>query len=284
MIPVKDLYSACEMMLKDKWGYIWGASGEVWTEKKQAAATRDMTVKYGSRWIGHHVVDCSGVMVYIWRQHGMNIYHGSNTIRKKYCGPLQKTPVPGYAAFKANGDDYHHIGIVAEDGLNVYEAKGTQTGFVMSAASSWDCFAAFNDVDYGVSTDEEQGGDRQVIYQAKVSTDSGSLNIRTGAGTEYPIIGRLPKGEVVDVLEEKDGWAHIIDGKEGWVSMQYLTRIPDEPHKEETPTEEQTETENENSWLVVIPCENETEARRYAGDIKGAMVLRCEKPPDEQRE
>ena len=264
MIPVADLFSACEMMLRENWGYIWGTSGELWTEKKQKAATRDMTVKYGSRWIGHHVTDCSGVMVYIWRQHGMSIYHGSNTIRKKYCGELTRTPRPGYAAYKVNGDDYHHIGIVAEDGLNVYEAKGTQTGFVMSAASSWHCFAPFNDVNYG---EEEQGGDLPVIYQAKVVTQSGSLNIRSGPGKNHSIIGSVPKGEVVDVLEERDEWAHIIDGKEGWVSMTYLKPLTlsiDEP-------EPQPE-----KWGVYIPCDNEEEARRYAGDIKNAVVIRRE--------
>lgn len=261
-IPVKSLYDNCEMMLRDGWGYIWGASGEVWTQKKQDAATREMTVKYGSRWIGKHVVDCSGVMVYIWRQHGLSIYHGSNTIRRKYCGPLTNTPQPGYAAFKVKADDYHHIGIVAEDGMNVYEAKGTQTGFVMSAASSWDCFAPFNDVDY---LGKKQGG-KQVIYQAKVATESGDLNIRSGAGTNFPVVGRLAKGEIVDVLEEQDDWAHIIDGKEGWVSMKYL-----KPVKAEPPAEE-------NLWGVLIPCDSEEEAQRYAENFKGAMVLKCKKP------
>jgi len=266
MIPVHDLYAACEMMLREKWGYIWGASGELWTEAKQKAATREMTVKYGSRWIGHHVTDCSGVMVFIWRQHGMSIYHGSNTIRKKYCGPLQKTPAPGYAAFKVSGDDYHHIGIVAEDGLNVYESKGTQSGFVMSAASSWHCFAPFLDVDYDAT--EQQGGDA-VIYSAYVTTSGGRLNIRKGPGTNYEIVGSLMNGEKVDIIEERSGWGKLGDSIEGWVSLAYLAPI-EEGQQEEKPEPKQTE------WGVYIPCDNEQEARRYAGDIKGALVLRKE--------
>ena len=287
-IPVKDLYSACEMMLRDHWGYIWGASGELWTEAKQKAATREMTVKYGARWIGHRVADCSGVMVWIWKQHGMSIYHGSNTIRKRYCGELTRTPVPGYAAFKVKGDDYHHIGIVAADGLNVYESKGTQTGFVMSAASSWDCFAAFNDVDYAAEATTDQGGEQRVIYQAEVTTKQGKLNLRNGPGTQYALIGQIPKGEVVDVMEEKDGWAHIIDGHEGWSSLAYLTRLPDKPlgnPQEEPETKPTDDRPNETEkWIVVIPCESEDEAMRYAGSNKSAMILRTEKPPDEQRE
>lgn len=290
MIPVRDLYSACEMMLRDKWGYIWGASGELWTQKKQDAATREMTVKYGSRWIGHHVVDCSGVMVYIWRQHGMSIYHGSNTIRKKYCGPLQDTPAPGYAAFKVKGDDYHHIGIVAEDGLNVYEAKGTQTGFVLSAASSWDCFAAFNDVNYSDTAETEDKPMDQ--YLAIVDTQQGSLNIREKPTTDSKILFRVGKGQAVWVMEDMgNGWARVDDdGMQGYASLKYLKKASESAQDGpdgggvQTPTDEQEAPENVNPaaftrYAVFIPCDSEEEARRYAGNIKGAILIRYEKPP-----
>lgn len=284
-IPVKDLYTSCEMMLAEKWGYIWGTSGELWTEKKQKAATREMTVKYGSRWIGHRVTDCSGVMVWIWRQHGLPIYHGSNTIKRKYCGDTQKKPVPGYAAFKVNGEDFHHIGIVAADGLNVYEAKGTQTGFVMSAASSWHCFAPFNDVDYS----DEQEEDLPVIWTGIVTTKTGRLNVRSGPGLEYAVIGALPKDEEVDVFKEENGWAFIAgDGLNGWVSMQFITpkdapETPEEPPEDgdgETPAPPSEPPENTVLVGVWIPCYSEAEAQRYAGNIKGAVILRADKPPD----
>lgn len=287
MIP-KDLYSACEMMLRDRWGYIWGASGELWTQKKQDTATREMTVKYGSRWIGHHVVDCSGVMVYIWRQHGLSIYHGSNTIRKKYCGPLQKEPKPGYAAFKVKGDDYHHIGIVAEDGLNVYESRGTQTGFVTSAASSWNCFAPFNDVDY----DAKEGGPRMDQYLAVVETQKGSLNVREKPTTDSKILFRVGKGQAVWVMEETGtGWARIDDdGMQGYASMAYLKRaadLPSEPPEEpgdDSPAPPKEPPKNAILRGVWIPCDSEEEAERYAGNIKGAIIIRADKPPDAKGE
>lgn len=292
MIPVSDLYAACEMMLREKWGYIWGTSGQLWTEAKQKAATRDMTVKYGSRWIGHMVADCSGVMVYIWKQHGMSIYHGSNTIRRRHCGELVKEPKPGYAAFKVNGDDYHHIGIVAADGLNVYEAKGTQAGFVMSAASSWHCFAPFIDVDY-TGEDEKQGGGA-VIYSASVTTSGGRLNIRCGPGTNYRAVGTFRNGEKVDVHAEYDvdgdgapDWAFIAgDGITGYVSMDFLTPIDRPGSAQDAPREPEGEStagtdpaQPAPRWAVWIACDNEEEARRYAGDVKDAVVIRYEKPP-----
>ena len=282
MIPVKDLYSACEMMLRDKWGYIWGASGEIWTQKKQDAATREQTVKYGSRWIGRHVADCSGVMVYIWRQHGLSIYHGSNTIRRKYCGELTKTPAPGYAAFKLrDGDDYYHIGIVGPDGLNVYESRGTQTGFVTSAASSWHYFAPFNDVDY----DAKEGGPRMDQYLAIVETQKGSLNVREKPSTDSKILFRVGKGQTVWVIEDMgNGWARIEDdGMQGYASLQYLKKFADiDGGGVQTPTDEedaQPAQDSTQGWGVGIPCENEAEAKRHAGDIKGAVVVRFSADP-----
>lgn len=288
-IPAADLYSSCDMMLRERWGYIWGAAGELWTQKKQDAASREMTVKYGARWIGHRVVDCSGVMVWIWKQHGLSIYHGSNTIRKRYCGPLQKTPMPGFAAFKTrNGDDYYHIGIVAADGKNVFEARGTQTGFVMSAASAWNCFAPFNDVDY--DTSDGGGGEVEPFeqYVAIVDTQKGSLNVRAEPNISSKILFKLPKGETVWVMEETGtGWARIDDdGMQGYASMQYLKKAPETPSEppeggaDETPLPPSEPPENTVLVGVWIPCYSEAEAQRYAGNIKGAVILRADKPPD----
>jgi hypothetical protein len=269
------------MMLRDRWGYIYGTAGIKWTQARQDAATNDMARKYGSRWVGHMVADCSGVMVYIWKQHGLSIYHGSNTIRKKYCGELTKTPAPGYAAFKLrDGDDYYHIGIVAEDGLNVYESRGTQTGFVTSAASSWNCFAPFNDVDY--TGGEQMEPFKQ--YLAIVDTQKGSLNVREKPDTDSKILFRVGRGETVWVMEETGtGWARIDDdGMQGYASMAYLKKaadlpseLPEEPD-EGTPAPPAEPPKNAILRGVWIPCDNEEEARRYAGDIKNAVILRKE--------
>lgn len=59
---------------------------------------------------------------------------------------------------------------------------------------------------------------------AVVNTQSGNLNVRTGAGTSYSIAGKLAKGEYVIVLSSSGGWSRILyDGvKTGYVSSQYL--------------------------------------------------------------
>lgn len=61
--------------------------------------------------------------------------------------------------------------------------------------------------------------------QAKqVTTVSGNLNVRSGAGTNYPVIGSLPKGKYVVVLSQSGGWNKILYHgiKTGYVSSAYL--------------------------------------------------------------
>ncbi|MBP3041426.1 SH3 domain-containing protein [Bacillaceae bacterium Marseille-Q3522] len=57
-----------------------------------------------------------------------------------------------------------------------------------------------------------------------VNVNPGShLNIRSSASTSGTIVGRLPRNSEVAVIEEANGWAKITaDGKEGYVSSQYL--------------------------------------------------------------
>ena len=58
-----------------------------------------------------------------------------------------------------------------------------------------------------------------------VNTSSGTLNIRSGAGTSYSILKEAPKGSALGVIGfNSDGsWAQVIySGVTGWCSMTYL--------------------------------------------------------------
>lgn len=60
---------------------------------------------------------------------------------------------------------------------------------------------------------------------ATVATQSGSLNVRTGAGTSYSKAATLAKGETVILLSSSGGWSRILyhGTKTGYVSTQYLS-------------------------------------------------------------
>lgn len=58
-----------------------------------------------------------------------------------------------------------------------------------------------------------------------VTTQSGSLNVRKGAGTSHAKTGTLAKGEVVLLLTTANGWSRVLyhGTKTGYVSAQYLS-------------------------------------------------------------
>ena len=55
-----------------------------------------------------------------------------------------------------------------------------------------------------------------------------NLTLRTGAGTQYRIIGSLKTGDVATILSRGDGWTKIrtAEGKEGWVSAGFMQAGP----------------------------------------------------------
>ena len=257
MIPVKGMYDMLKMMLNDRWGYIYGTAGVLWTAEKQQSSEDETTRQYGAQWVDHMVSDCSGVMVYIWKKYGLKIPHGSNSmVRQGYVKGIGTTPKPGYAAFvyKPEDNDYSHIGIVGEDGITVYEAKGTQYGFVTSKVTDkkWNRFGRFKDVNYS-------GGGKALNtpYYATVVTESGNLRVRSGPGTEYPKIGSVSKSQLVIVKKHMDtGWDFIdADGLQGYVSNEYLR-----PEKEidEDPTVDPdiitftSPKETVDRWILVL--------------------------------
>ncbi|WP_307993613.1 SH3 domain-containing protein [uncultured Intestinibacter sp.] len=56
------------------------------------------------------------------------------------------------------------------------------------------------------------------------------LNVRSGAGTNYSKIGSLTQGTRVSVISESNGWSKInYNGKVGYVSSQYLSKVSSNP-------------------------------------------------------
>ncbi len=160
MIQASDFVSKVRYALDDNWGYVWGCYGQTWTAAKQAAATRPTTVQYGAQWIGHRVADCSGLGYWAFKELGMTIYHGSDTIWRQYvtdrCELVDGkradggTILPGDPVFLVEMKDgvknRHHIGYYV--GGYVIEAKGTKYGVVTSPLTHWHETAHWKNVDY----------------------------------------------------------------------------------------------------------------------------------------
>ena len=54
------------------------------------------------------------------------------------------------------------------------------------------------------------------------------LNLRTGPGTQYRIVGVMQTGDGVSILKRAENWTQIRleDGKEGWIPVGYLQPEP----------------------------------------------------------
>lgn len=272
-IPVNGVFQYIEKMLAEDWGYIWGTAGIKWTEKMQNATKNEMAQKYGKKWIGHIVTDCSGVMVYIWKQYGLTIPHGSNSIARQSVGKKSTLPQPGYAAFKVkdnsssnwgDGKDYYHIGIVGRDGLTVYESQGTIMGFTTTSTARWDFFAPFKDVEYKerVMPEIKAGGKAEVIIKG------GKLNVRNEPSTDGDVIGKLNNRDIVEVVAvyAEENFAYVkAEGITGYCSMTYLRNVDVDP-KELKP-------EEPREFGILIPCVSIAAAEALAPFFCNAEIV-----------
>ena len=194
MISTQQLTDRFRQALTEKWGYIWGTAGEQWTAAKQKElekttdADRAQGRAYGSKWIGHKVADCSGLFSWAFKQLGGYMYHGSDTMFRKYCvnkGELRKgkrtdcgTLKPGTAVFVWNGKKYSHVGLYS-GGDTVIEAMGTINGVTTSkvTAGKWTHWGELSGVDYAGN------GNPEIITQnsAFKETETVKQTVRKGS-------------------------------------------------------------------------------------------------------
>lgn len=132
-------------------GYIMGTKGETWTSVKQKNletkyysnpqqySDYELGAKYGKKWIGHRVWDCSGLTSWTGDQLGLKFRHGSNSSYRYDCqakGAFSKgmrLPI-GAWVYTGNTSNRGHIGIVVSD-TKVLEAQGTIHGVILSKLS-----------------------------------------------------------------------------------------------------------------------------------------------------
>lgn len=59
--------------------------------------------------------------------------------------------------------------------------------------------------------------------RGKITTNGGNLNIRSGAGLEFPVIGTIPNGQTVSIIKELPLWYNIsYNGVNGYSFKQYI--------------------------------------------------------------
>lgn len=171
-------------------------------------------------------VDCSGAFYYAYKQLSGYMYHGSNTMWRKYTtkkGKIGEIDLkPGMPVFKcrdwtsaqsSNGwyetspGDVYHVGMYVGDGW-VVEAQGKKTGVVRTKLSTWHMAAELVDTIYDVAEGTAHAEPTQVQCGI-VNISSGHLNLRTGPSTSYPYAAKVYKGEVLSVIGESGTWYQV---------------------------------------------------------------------------
>jgi len=200
-------------------------------------------------------IDCSGLFVKIYKDQNMRIYHGSNTIWRKYCGEkgeLKKVSQlkPGMAVFKWNPNtpkkfddgqgDFQHIGLVCGvNPLRIIHASSEYSQVTTDyRIGKWKYWAYLKDVDYGngghiASTPETpaapvitqdtgtSAADTPVILTATVCADKGkAVKLRARPSTKCSDYDDIPVGTVVTVTSYKPDWCKITyKHRKGWYMM-----------------------------------------------------------------
>jgi len=243
MISTQALIEKFRQALSENWGYIWGMAGEKWTEAKQKAlekttdADRAQGRLYGSKWIGHMVADCSGLFSWAFKQLGGYMYHGSDTMYRKYCnnkGELKKgkrtdggTLKPGTAVFVWNGTKYSHVGLYVGDGT-VIEAMGTMNGVCTSkvTAGKWTNWGELAGIDYANTGNSELKKTAEEVKSVtvKVTSPNGApVNLRIKPDKGAALVDRIPVGTEAELLGGQGAWSRIrVRGKTGWMMTEFL--------------------------------------------------------------
>lgn len=225
-----DLIARFQQALSEKWGYIFGSSGQLWTAQSQARTTNQMAQEYGSKWIGHRVADCSGLFSWAAAQLGGYLPHGSNSIFRKYCtstGTDMSQTQPGYAVFKvragtkyADKKDYYHIGLYVGSG-KVIEAKSTQKGVVSSRLSEWHAWGRLKGVSYTMETEVDPMVNKCGPAVVDVPND-GTVRVRAKSSTTAQVVTTLPEGAEVTVEAIEGEWCKVSFQGTGYIMNKFL--------------------------------------------------------------
>lgn len=214
-------------------GYIYGAKGQVCTEKfrrQQASQYPDQAksiLNVGRKWDGVPVWDCAQLARYAAKAAGVTLPSGATSQWRK--GPWKRKGTVGTLPqgevlflYRQKGNVMQHTGIALGDGTCVH-ARGTAYGVVRQGLEDY-AWTHWASPWKSMETPEKEG--ETDMETAIVHADSGStVRMRSGPGKGYTPVLSVPVDMEVEVLEWGTEWSRIhVDGEEGYMMSQYLHR------------------------------------------------------------
>ena len=287
MITTTDLISKFQYALDNRWGYIWGTAGVMWTQSRQdqlnktTDENRAMSRKYGSKWIGHMVADCSGLFVWAFKQFGLPMSHISSNIFISYCTSnkgklttaLKQTIRPGSAVFTGDTAGKHpHVGLYIGNN-EVIEAKGTINGVIKSNLTDkkWTFYGELKNVSYDGSdpepTPEPTPGWRPTIRRGNKGADvieCQTMLTRLGYDIgSCGIDGDFGRATEKAVSEFQSDHKLIVDGVVGPMTWDALDKA----------IASLNEKPSEKHYTVIIRGLDQAQAEAFTNNYPGAEIM-----------
>ena len=228
---MSDKEAAAFALSKVGQGYIYGAKGQVCTEKfrRQQANQYPDQAKYilnvGRKWDGVPVWDCAQLTRYAARAAGVTLPSGATSQWRK--GPWKRkgeigTLPEGEVLFlyRQKGSVMQHTGIALGDGTCAH-ARGTAYGVVRQPLDgyAWTHWAS----PWKALETHEKGEESKMEYAIVSAQSGGTVRMRSGPGQNYGTLANIPIGMRVQVLDSGTEWSLIRhEGATGYMMSQYL--------------------------------------------------------------
>ena len=249
-------------------GYVWGATGQTLTQSALNALKSkypdNVDTKIVSKWLGKQVFDCASFNSNALKSVGITIKNGATTQWQTTAwekqGTIDTLPSDKVALLYRRSDGkMQHTGLYCGNGYFI-DARGSSTGVIKSKLSSYKW------THWGIPKGLYDNANIEVVtvlYQAKVTANSGKVNLRAGTSSSSVRLGQMSIGDLVDVLEETNpDWYKIEwNGMIGYVSTKYIT----------------TEgiIQPGRKYFVQIECESEDDAKKLAKQLSSAKVVQA---------
>ncbi|PER35072.1 peptidase M24 [Bacillus cereus] len=170
---------------------------------------------------------------------------------------------------------YHSVigGVLNGTKLNVVGSEGSwfkvnyqgKTGYVSSE------FVKF--VKGGTTTPEQPEQPNQGAI-GDYYINASALNVRSGEGTNYRIIGALPQGQKVQVISENSGWSKInYNGQTGYIGTRFLSKTPVGGAVDNKPNENQNNNNNNNNNNTSNNSGDSSSILAYAKSMQGVPYV-----------
>lgn len=252
-------------------GYVWGATGYVLTQSKLDALIKQypdyVSQSKNGKWLGKQVFDCAQFTRFAMKEVDITLVSGASSQWKKTdwetkgtIDTLPKDKVCILYRESPSANPMQHTGIYLGDGY-VMDARGSSSGVVYSKLSSysWTHWGIPKGLYDGVEIEDKPEEVLPVLYQAKVVAESGNtVRMRERASSSADVLKSIRLGEVVDVVEELDGWHKIVyNGQTGYMMNKFLEKVVTSAPAPEN-----------KAWYVRVECGSEADAKAIAAALK----------------